>query len=222
MCSSADSLRSESFYERMFARFYDRFMNRIETTVLLRRRQRLLRPLCGRILEIGSGTGINFPLYSSEADVVAIEPSRSMMQKARERMTTLDLSRRAEPPPKIRTEILGIGDPELENLIPPNSVDAVVFTLVLCTVPDPEYAIRFAKSRLKKGGKLLLLEHVLAESSAGRILQKTLNPFWKRFAQGCHLDRDPISIVRSEGFRLLEADRFRNTLPFYQAIYESI
>ncbi|WP_167881184.1 class I SAM-dependent methyltransferase [Leptospira gomenensis] len=197
-------------------------MNRIETTVLLHRRKRLLRPLRGKILEVGSGTGINFPLYSPGADVLAIEPSRSMMQKAEERMTSLGFSRNAGSSPEIRTATLGIGDPELENLVPPNSVDAVVFTLVLCTVPDPEYAIRFAKSRLKKGGKLLLLEHVRASTSAGRILQKTLNPFWTRFAQGCNLDREPVSLVRAAGFRLLEEDRFRDTLPFYQAIYESI
>lgn len=179
----------------------------------------LIQPLQGRILEIGSGTGINFPIYSSKANVIAIEPSNSMMEKAKERIQLLQNSSAHKENAKIRMEVLGLGNPELESLIPEKSVDAVVFTLVLCTVPDPVYAIRFAKSRLKRGGRILILEHVKASSKAGQFLQNILNPFWNRFAQGCNLNRDPASILKAEGFQPLEEYRFRKTLPFYQAIY---
>ncbi|TGM53270.1 class I SAM-dependent methyltransferase [Leptospira adleri] len=209
----------ESFYAKMFARFYDRFMDRTEKTVLFRKRKHLIQPLTGKVLEIGSGTGINFPIYSSKADVIAIEPSTSMMEKAKERMRSLQNTTAHKENAKIRMEVLGLGDPELESLIPEKSMDAVVFTLVLCTVPDPVYAIRFAKSRLKRGGKILILEHVKASSKAGQLLQNFLNPFWNRFAQGCNLNRDPSSILKAEGFQPLEEYRFKKTLPFYQAIY---
>ncbi|XDD49879.1 class I SAM-dependent methyltransferase [Leptospira sp. WS92.C1] len=209
----------ESLYARLFARFYDRFMNRIETTTLFERRKQLIRPLKGKVLEIGSGTGINFPLYGSEADVLAIEPSSAMMDKAKEKITSFQSN---SDHGTIRTELLGIGDPALESLVPPKSMDAVIFTLVLCTIPDPESAIRFAKSRLKKGGKVLILEHVRASSRAGRYLQNIINPLWTKFAQGCNLNRDPESILKSEGFRTVTEEHFQNTLPFYYAIYELI
>lgn len=218
MCFSSKSTAPESLYARLFARFYDRFMNRIETKVLYLRRKELIAPLHGKILEIGSGTGINFPLYGSKANVIAIEPSLSMMEKAKERMA--NLLQPSSVHSKIRMEIGGLGNPETEALVPPHSMDAIVFTLVLCTVPDLEYAIRFARSRLKKGGKILLLEHVQAQSTAGRILQNILNPFWKKFAQGCNINRNPAGILKAEGFRPIQEDRFRHTLPFYQAIYE--
>ncbi|RHX88186.1 class I SAM-dependent methyltransferase [Leptospira stimsonii] len=212
--------KKESFYAKLFARFYDRFMDRIEKTVLFRKRKHLIQPLHGKILEIGSGTGINFPIYSSKAEVIAIEPSASMMERAKERILSLqNQPSLGESHSKIRMETLGLGDPELESLVPPKSMDAVLFTLVLCTVPDPVYAIRFAKSRLKQGGKILILEHIQATSKAGQLLQNFLNPFWNRFAQGCNLNRDPASILKAEGFQPLEEYRFRKTLPFYQAIY---
>ncbi|TGL77103.1 class I SAM-dependent methyltransferase [Leptospira yasudae] len=218
MRSSSNSTAPESLYARLFARFYDRFMNRIETKILYLRRKELIAPLHGRILEIGSGTGINFPLYGSKANVIAIEPSVAMMEKAKERMANLLSSSSVHS--KIRMEIGGLGNPETEALVPPSSMDAIVFTLVLCTVPDLEYAIRFARSRLKKGGKILLLEHVQAQSTAGRILQNILNPFWKKFAQGCNINRNPAVILKAEGLQPIREERFRHTLPFYQAIYE--
>ncbi|MBM9579361.1 class I SAM-dependent methyltransferase [Leptospira sp. 201903070] len=210
----------ESFYAKMFARFYDRFMDRIERTVLHRKRKYLIHPLQGKILEIGSGTGINFPIYSSKADVIAIEPSISMMEKAKERIRSFQSSSDSSRHARIKMEVIGLGNPELESLIPPKSMDAILFTLVLCTVPDPVYAIQFAKSRLKRGGKILILEHVQATSKAGQILQNLLNPFWNRFAQGCNLNRDPASILKAAGFKPIEEFRFKKTLPFYQAIYE--
>lgn len=218
MCSSSNSIAYESLYARLFARFYDRFMNRIETKVLYLKRKELIAPLRGKILEIGSGTGINFPLYGSGAEVTAIEPSGAMMEKAKERMA--NLLHHSSIHSKIRMEIGGLGNPDTEALVPPNSMDTIVFTLVLCTVPDLEYAIRFARSRLKKGGKILLLEHVQARSKAGRILQNILNPFWKKFAQGCNINRNPAAVLKAEGFRPIQESRFRHTLPFYQAIYE--
>ncbi|MBM9501021.1 class I SAM-dependent methyltransferase [Leptospira sp. 201903071] len=218
--SSIPAPQNESFYARMFARFYDRFMNRIEKTVLFRKRKHLIQPLQGKILEIGSGTGINFPIYSPKADVIAIEPSASMMKKAKERIRSLESSSDSKRHPRIKMEVLGLGNPGLESLVPPKSMDAIIFTLVLCTVPDPVYAIQFAKSRLKRGGKILILEHVKAASKAGQILQNLLNPFWNRFAQGCNLNRDPASILKAEGFKPIEEFRFKKTLPFYQAIYE--
>ncbi|MBI3394985.1 MAG: hypothetical protein HY042_04045, partial [Spirochaetia bacterium] len=76
------NVSKESIYGRLFARYYDRFMDRTEKVVLQRRRKRLLKDLSGVILEVGSGTGVNFPLYSAKASVTAAEPSPAMMREA--------------------------------------------------------------------------------------------------------------------------------------------
>lgn len=205
--------QKESLYARLFARFYDGFMARAEKAVLIRRRKRLLRELKGLVLEIGSGTGINFPLYQGGVKLLATEPSAAMLEQARTRL--------GREPVRAEVELLAAGvlDAHLEARVPPESVDAAVCTLVLCTVENPAAAIRFLFSRLKPGGRLILLEHVRAETRAGQILQNVLNPFWKQVAHGCNLNRDTETLVKTAGFRALEEDRFSITLPFYQAAF---
>lgn len=205
----------EGLYARLFARFYDPFMAAAERAVLFRKRRRLISPLRGLVLEVGSGTGVNFPLYHQDCHVIAAEPAPSMMTRAAE-------AKQALPPGGAQIELLpaGIGDNLLETRLPPAILDAAVCTLVLCTVPDLPAAIGFIWSRLKPGGKLVLLEHVQARSGAGRALQKALNPVWKRFALGCHLNRNPRAALLSAGFELEKEEEFAMTLPFYWAIWK--
>ncbi len=205
--------RRSGVYERMFARLYDPFMERAEKVVLHRRRRALIAPLRDTILEIGAGTGVNFGLYHKDTRVLAAEPAPAMRARAAAVLA-------AAAPGGARIELLpfGLGDPELGALIAPASVDAVVCTLVLCTVPDLAAAVDFIRSRLKRGGSLILLEHVRAHSRPGQALQFALNPFWKKFALGCHLNRDPRTAFRAAGFEPVAEDSFTMTLPFYQAV----
>jgi SAM-dependent methyltransferase len=203
----------ESLYARLFARFYDAFMSRAEKAVLLRRRRKLLRGLQGRVLEVGSGTGINFSLYSPDVHLLACEPSSAMLNLARARL------QEQEAAAQIELMLAGIQDVQLADAVPSASLDAAVCTLVLCTVEDPVQAVEFLHSRLKPGGILVVLEHVRAESKPGQMLQTALNPVWKRFAHGCNLNRDTESLVKKAGFTVLEEDRFSITLPFYQAAF---
>lgn len=206
---------SENFYQKLFARYYDRFMDRTEKVILRKRRKRLLSPLRGNILEIGSGTGVNFPLYGEDAHVIAAEPSQAMMDRA------LHYKSRSGDGWKSRITPLvgGIGDRHLEETVAPGSMDVVVCTLVLCTVPDLDQAVAFIKSRLKPGGKLILLEHVVSETGGLRFIQNSLNPFWKKFSLGCNLNRDPERAVKAHGFKLLEEEHFRKSFPFYQGVF---
>ncbi len=207
-------------YDRLFARFYDRFMDRTEKVVLARRRKRLLSGLTGRILEIGSGTGINFPLYGKGAQVIAAEPSKSMMEKALGRKTDAQkIHEETGNHAMIDLVTAGIGDARLDEMIEPSSLDAVVCTLVLCTVPDLNHTVEFARSKLKPGGRFIVLEHVVAKSLPGRILQNLLNPVWKIFARGCNLNRDPEKAIKAAGFVLLEEEHFRRSMPFYRAVF---
>ncbi len=203
----------ESLYARLFAKYYDAFMARAEKAVLFRRRRKLLRSLRGRVLEVGSGTGINFPLYSPDVQLLASEPSGAMLELARHRL------KQEQVAAKVELLLAGVLDEHLASAVPAESLDAAVCTLVLCTVEDPVRTVEFLYSRMKPGGTLIVLEHVRAQSRPGRILQGALNPVWKRFAHGCNLNRDTESFVKAAGFSVLEEDRFSITLPFYQAAF---
>lgn len=211
---STPSPAKESLYARLFARFYDSFMNRAEKTVLRKRRKALLKEISGRVLEIGSGTGINFPLYSKQVVLLATDPSDAMLDQARARLLRENVAARVE------VLTAGVLDPILAEVVPPASIDAVVCTLVLCTVENPAATLAFLHSRLKPGGSLILLEHVRARTKAGRMLQNLLNPVWKRFAHGCNLNRDTEALVKAAGFEALREDYFSITLPFYQAAFQ--
>lgn len=214
-------MQSETLYAKLFAKFYDPFMYRLEKTVLLKKRKRLISGLEGKILEIGSGTGINFPYYNSNAFVIAAEPSSSMLQNATNKIaeTKNNQSKKESIRAEIKPINAGIGNELLEKEIADKSMDAVVCTLVLCTVPDLDYTINFIKSKLKAGGKLVVLEHIHPKEMPFTALHDLLNPLWKIFAQGCNLNRKTDIILKNSGFKLIEENYFENTLPFYEAVF---
>ncbi|MBX7056735.1 MAG: class I SAM-dependent methyltransferase [Leptospirales bacterium] len=205
----------QGIYARLFARFYDRFMQSTEQRALFRKRRRLLSKLQGDILEIGSGTGVNFAFYPAGCRVLAAEPAPAMMERARAAAAALPEGRA-----NIETILAGVGDAELEQRVAAASTDYVVCTLVLCTVPDLQAALDWIDSRLKPGGRLVLIEHVRAASAAGRALQGALNPVWKRFALGCHLNRDPAAALGGLRYQPIEEQSFVLTMPFYCAVWE--
>lgn len=202
----------ESWYTQIFARVYDSFMQKMEQRVLSRHRKRLLEGLKGDVLEVGSGTGINFQFYPSKCRVIASEPSAQMLRFAQDRA-------RSE---NVKADITlvqeGVGSPELEKMVPNGGLDAIVCTLVLCTIPDPIAAIRNFKDWLKPEGKLIVLEHVHAHKQPRRAIHELLNPAWKVLAEGCHLTRNTPDLLQQEGFLPIEKEEFTKVLPFYVAI----
>jgi SAM-dependent methyltransferase len=210
-------MKNESYYAKIFARYYDAFMYRLERTILLKKRKRLLSSLEGNILEIGSGTGINFSFYNKKANVYAIEPSSAMMQKAETRIS--ESKGKEQIAASIKTINSGIGNPELEKEIAEGSLDAVVCTLVLCTVPDLKYTINFIQSKLKKEGKLIVLEHIHPKKFPFTAMHNLFNPFWRLFSMGCNLNRKTDIILKESGFVLVEENFFTKALPFYEAVF---
>jgi len=200
-------------YKRIFGAFYDRFMNSIEHAHLGSRRTRLLSDLSGRILEVGVGTGTNFEHYNGDIELIGIEPSPYMMPRAEKKKEVLLF------PNKITLLNIGCGYPEMEKLIEPDSLDAVVCTLVLCTIPDPSRALNNFMRWLKPGGKLLILEHVRSHNRTNGKLQDMLNPVWKKVADGCHLNRPTDMLLAGSGFQLVREERFKIGIPFYEAEY---
>jgi len=204
----AHSHHKESFYARGIARIYDSFMRNREATVLGPRRAYLLRPLRGKVLEIGAGTGVNFQYYHPETSVLAIEPSLAMLEKARQKATE-----------NIRLLHAGLGDPEFEQQLEAGSLDAIVCTLVLCTVPDPQAAFVQFVHWLKPGGRLILLEHIVSHHPFKARLQSLFTPFWKMMAEGCHLNRPTDKWIAETHLQKVEEEYFQMGVSWYQAVY---
>jgi ubiquinone/menaquinone biosynthesis C-methylase UbiE len=94
------------------------------------------------------------------------------------------------------------------------SVDAVISTLVLCTVRDPEAALREVRRVLKPGGRFVFLEHVAAPHGTGlRRVQQALSPAWGVFSDGCHADRDTARLIEAAGFADVDLRAFRVPVP---------
>lgn len=208
MCTPSKAPKKTSYYSTFFAFMYDSLMKNIESQVLARRRKRLLASLSGNILEVGNGTGVNFTFYGPKAHVLAIEPSLAMLRQSEER--------HAYDKAQSNIQVLhaGIGD---HFPIPNGGFSCVVCTLVLCSIAELEPAIETIKAVLQKNGKLVLLEHIESRNIIVRNIQHLLAPFWKKLAEGCHLNRNTAATLAKMGFRPQHESYFSCGLAFYEA-----
>lgn len=180
----------------IFAAFYDFFCAQIERKGLARYREKAAGGATGRVVEIGAGTGRNFPFYRGIDRLIAVEPDPHMRRRAIARTRGLTFPVLLLPDP---AEALSAAD---------GSVDSVVATLVLCTVQDPIRALREIRRVLAPEGSFRFVEHVRAESRRQARLQDLVAPLHKRIAAGCHPNRDTLAVIEREGFRLVELERF--------------
>ncbi len=166
--------------------------------VLRAYRERTIGGAEGRVLEIGAGSGLNLPLYGPAArSVVAVEPSPRLIRLAARRAAMA----------KVPVEFVE-GSAEALPLADA-SIDTVVTTWTLCSIPDVAQALREARRVLRPGGSLLFVEHGRAPEPGIRRWQDRLDPLWSRFAGGCHLNRPIDRLLREAGFRLDQLDNFR-------------
>jgi ubiquinone/menaquinone biosynthesis C-methylase UbiE len=160
-------------------------------------REELLRGAKGTVAEIGFGSGRNLPFYpKSVENLFAIDPSKELLEKAKKRFDLF--------PGKI-TPILG----SAENIpLDRNSVDCVISTFTLCSVPSTLAVLQEVKRILKPGGAFLFLEHGLAPDLSIQKWQKRLTPFQKRIAGGCHFDRNILGLLADACCDVLACRRF--------------
>ena len=151
----------------------------------------------GEVLEIGVGSGLNFPHYdtSKVRKVWGLEPSEGMRQLARKNLGDSTL------------EVEMIDLPGEEIPLDANSVDTVLVTYTLCTIPDAEAALRGMERVLRPGGKLLFCEHGLAPDAGVQKWQHRINPTWRRLGGGCNVNRDIPGLLKSSGFRVIVDER---------------
>ena len=205
-CQQGDVARQiERFYRCITFRrgidlmgFYDRFILpklvtcACGTKPILRQRQKVVPKARGKILEIGLGAGHNIPHYDHAGvdKVIGVDPCEISWQMAQERVAAVPfdvefLAGRAEDIP-------------LED----DSVDSVLLTFALCTIPDPEAALSEARRVLRPNGNLVFCEHAKAPDANIARWQARVNPVWKRLFGGCNLNRDIPALIRKSGFQV--------------------
>jgi ubiquinone/menaquinone biosynthesis C-methylase UbiE len=154
-------------------------------------RKRVVGAAEGRVLEIGIGSGLNFPLYgTSVSSIIGLEPSAELRRMAGPRaltataqITLLDASAEAIP-------------------LDSDSIDTVVTTWTLCTIPNISAALAEMHRVLKPGGKLLFVEHGRAPETGVAKWQDRLDPLWSRISGGCHLNRKIDDLIAANGFQI--------------------
>ena len=162
-----------------------------------KQREKIVPLASGEVLEVGFGSGLNLPFYDKQKvhKIWGLEPSEGMRRKAR---------------PMVKASGLNVEFIDLpgENIpLETNSVDTVVVTYSLCTIPDVAAALDGMRRVLRPGGSLLYCEHGIAPDESVRRWQRRLNPVWRRVAGGCNMDRDIPDLLKRGGFEITADDR---------------
>jgi ubiquinone/menaquinone biosynthesis C-methylase UbiE len=182
-----------SFYqERMLPSLIDLAMRQRRLTPY---RNRVIAAATGRVLEIGIGSGLNLPFYNRAiTQVLGLDPSRKL----------LEMTRRAARRSSVPLETV---EGSAENIpLDDRSIDTVVTTWTLCSVPDARHGLAEMRRVLKPDGQLLFVEHGRAPEPRVQWWQDHLTPAWKRLSGGCHLNRPINELIQNAGFRIERLD----------------
>jgi len=182
-----------------FARMWT-VMSAHETPLLRRLRGENLAGLSGRVLEVGAGTGTNFAYYPDTVDeVVALEPETRLAPTAREAAAGVSVP-------------VTVIESTIETMPAAEPFDAVVCSLVLCSVDDPDAVLRQLNSVLKPGGELRYFEHVASAGWRGGLQRLADFTVWPRIAGNCHTHRHTERAISNAGFTV-ETARHQSTFP---------
>ena len=184
-----------------FARLW-MFLSTHETDEIKRLRRENLAGLSGRVLEVGAGTGTNFEYYpDTVAEVIAVEPERRLVEFAKEAAAV------APVPVTVSTDTV---EQYLASGAEP--FDAVVCSLVLCSVEDPDNVLRQLHSLLRPGGELRYLEHEAGTGTRARLQRLADATVWPRWMGNCHTHRHTEETIAGAGFRV-DGGRRELTMP---------
>jgi ubiquinone/menaquinone biosynthesis C-methylase UbiE len=183
-----------SFYERHVLPPVLDFVMRQEP--IMRQRAKVVPEATGRVLEIGIGSGLNLALYDRDRveAIIGLDPSSELREMARTRAREAGLD----------VEWIPLGGESIP--LSDASVDTVVSTYTMCTIPGIERALAEMRRVLRPGGRLLFSEHGRAPDEGVRRWQDRLNPLWRRIGGGCNLNRPIDVLIRDAGFDLSRLD----------------
>jgi ubiquinone/menaquinone biosynthesis C-methylase UbiE len=188
----------DATWGRMFAALYDRGLSGTEEAGLREVRREMLAEAQGSTIDIGAGTGANLGLFPEAVTALVLsEPDEHMAKRLRRRLAESGAEAKLVEAP---AERLPFGN---------SSFDTAVFTLVLCTVPDPRAALLEAARILKPGGRLIFVEHVRSEEPGLARWQDRLERPWRFLGDGCHCNRDTVAAIEASPFELERVERGR-------------
>ncbi len=178
--------------------FYDRYILpkvldwSCGTKPVQKQRQKVVPLAEGAVLEIGIGTGLNLPYYDPGRieRVIGLDPAEEMLSYAK---------RKSEAVP-FPVEYLALQGERIP--LERESVDTVLVTYTLCTIPDAIAALEGMRQVLKPGGRLIFCEHGKAPDEAVKRWQDRLNPLWRQLGGGCNLNRDIPALIEAAGFAI--------------------
>lgn len=161
---------------------------------IMEMREQVVPEAYGDVLEIGMGSGLNLPLYNPQkvSKVWGLEPSIAMRKRAAGNLAS-------SPVP---VEWLALPGEKIP--LPDHSVDCIVLTYTLCTIPDWKAALQQMHRVLKPNGQLLFSEHGQSPDPGIQRWQHRINPVWKKLMGGCNLNRPVITNIEAMGFSLVE------------------
>lgn len=199
----------DATWGRAFAAIYERGLGATEEAGLRQMRRDLLRGARGRTIELGAGTGANLDLYPETVEeLILVEPDPHMVRRLRSKLS--GAGRRAE-----------LVEAPAERLpFEDSSFDTAVFTLVLCTVPDPAAVLAEAARVLRSGGRMLFIEHVRSEDPGLARWQDRLKKPWRFLGDGCHCNRDTVAAIEASPLSLeqVEHGNLPKALPFVKPL----
>ena len=188
---------TERLQHPLFARAFARAVGTIDRRGAAEHRRRMLVGLHGSVIEIGAGAGSSFPLYPpAVTHVLALEPDDYLRGVAQEQAAAASVP---------VTVVAAAGEH-----IPAEtgSADAVVASLVLCSVEDQAAVLAEIRRVLRPGGTLAYYEHVRSAHPVLAKAEDVLTPVWGRFMGGCHLNRDTLAAITAAGFNVQDNERF--------------
>ena len=150
----------------------------------------------GVVLDIGIGSGLNIPFYnkSNINHLYGLDPSSEL----------IEIAKRVAKTHKLEIEFLECGAESIP--LADNSIDTIVITYTMCTIPDISLSNAEMFRVLKPNGKLLFCEHGIAPDERVAKWQKIINPVWNKIAGGCNLNRDIPRLIKSSGLKISEIE----------------
>ena len=160
-------------------------------------RKKIVPEASGTILEIGIGSGLNIPYYQKSKinKVIGLEPSEQLCKMAKKTADDNNFS----------IDFLINGAEEIE--LPSNSIDTILLTYTLCSIPEPYIALKEIMRVMKSDGRILFCEHGIAPDEVVQKWQNRINPLWGKLFGGCNINRDIPNILKNGGFKINSLDK---------------
>jgi len=219
----------QRLWRKIFVFFEVRLSKRLNQR-LRRKKEELFEPLFRpdaslpdgkplRLVEIGLGGGSNFDFYPEGAEIIGVDPNPDYLKYLKQEMETPS-GRRVK-----MTQVFCVGAEEMDQLIAPESVDAVVATLVLCTVQDVAAVVASCFYVLRPGGCFYFLHHNRGDPATEPWkvwLQNVVTPLTFRLGDGCHFNRDPIGVIQSAGFSSVVYEKYAPSRGSRSAVFSLV